>query len=603
MAYVVPENLGSNKDVPIALRRVVRALQTGLDEDCTVWFEPPFDVGGKRPDLVVLVPTVGIVIIEVFVHQGSAILGAIRDELHVEIDGEEQEVASPLERADLFALRVRQACSSRPEIGPVPVRAVAAFPGLDRNGAEERRIDAVVELDRCLFKPDLDRAIENGNGDGLLRAFSRDTSGQTLDGELTPAQVARIRGLIHPECVIEAGPGQGALFTDADLGHDVVRVMDLKQEAIAKGLGGGHRVLRGVAGSGKTLVLVARAKMLARLLPSKRILLTCYTKSLASQLRANLADYPNIEVINLDKLMSDVIKDAGMTHPGYGGDGSEVAKVALEALAATGKLKYRAVLVDEAQDFDTLALQFCAQLLESERADEQDLVIVADSAQNIFRRNFTWKEAGIHAQGRTRILRINYRNTRQILEFAHRFLTADPDISIDETPEPDDALTIIPAESAEREGLEPTVTIAHDDAAEVDAVVELVRETVNNRSTSRSIAVLYGEPAKHEMRRGPALAERFAVEGIPHLWVSDPMAGNKDLVGSADEPVVLSTIHSAKGLEFPHVIVCGLGAAKDTTTARKLLYVGFTRAVDRLDVVTNRSSPFAADLPQSALSS
>ena len=76
---------------------------------------------------------------------------------------------------------------------------------------------------------------------------------------------------------------------------------------------------------------------------------------------------------------------------------------------------------------------------------------------------------------------------------------------------------------------------------------------------------------------------------------------NKDFVGSVDEPVILSTVQSAKGLEFKNVIVCGLGMKSDMTTARKLLYVGFTRAVDQLEVITANSSPFASDVVAASL--
>jgi ATP-dependent exoDNAse (exonuclease V) beta subunit len=59
----------------------------------------------------------------------------------------------------------------------------------------------------------------------------------------------------------------------------------------------------------------------------------------------------------------------------------------------------------------------------------------------------------------------------------------------------------------------------------------------------------------------------------------------------------VSTIQSAKGLEFPNVIVCGLGARdNDHITARKLLYVGFTRAVDQLSVIASADSPFRSDV-------
>ena len=67
--------------------------------------------------------------------------------------------------------------------------------------------------------------------------------------------------------------------------------------------------------------------------------------------------------------------------------------------------------------------------------------------------------------------------------------------------------------------------------------------------------------------------------------------------------MIVSTIQSAKGLEFPDVVVCGLGAPDgDLTAARKLLYVGFTRAVDRLAVVVGADSPFRDDLARAARS-
>lgn len=83
--------------------------------------------------------------------------------------------------------------------------------------------------------------------------------------------------------------------------------------------------------------------------------------------------------------------------------------------------------------------------------------------------------------------------------------------------------------------------------------------------------------------------------------MTDPQnPANKMLAGSTDEPVILSTIMLAKGLEFPNTIVCGLGVRDDPLTARKLLYVGFTRAVDRLAVVTTKSSPFCTDVERAA---
>lgn len=596
MAFLVPDNLGSRKDVPETVRRVASAFQTGLEGDSTVWYEPLFDPENERPHFVVLVPQHGVVVLEVVKGKQGSVLGAIGGEIKVEVDGLERSVADPLIRAQCFAGSLRVLFDKDDDLRDVPIGYAAVFTGADRCEAEERHLGTVVDLDRCIFKPDLDCAIRGGAGDPILRVFARSLDRDPLEEELTAVQLDKLRAAIHPDVVIPSAPQQQVLFSAGADDADVVRVMDRKQEAMAKSLGSGHRVIRGVAGSGKTLVLVARARLLARLLPTQPILVTCYTKSLASQLSAQLDEHDNVEVIHLDRLMARVIKSAGMKHPGYDGGTAPVARTALEAIQCVKKPRYRAVLVDEAQDFDTEALMFCTLILEPDEPDRQDLIIVADSAQNIFRKNFRWKDAGIQAQGRTQILRINYRNTVEILRFAHAFLTADGNIKVDETPDADDPFTIVPAESSERSGPSPIVTVVPNAETEVAAVVASVRARLHGKSTARSIAVLYGDPSS-DGDRGTALNGALTEAGISHFWVTDPdNQKNKGYVGSIDEPVVLSTVKSAKGLEFKDVIVCGLGKKSDMTTARKLLYVGFTRAVDELEVITANSSPFAADV-------
>jgi hypothetical protein len=617
VAFLIPDNLGSRKDVPEAVRRVARAFQGGFEDDATVWYEPLFDPAGRHPHLVVLEPRIGIVVLDVV--RGKD----VPDE--------------PLARADALAGNLRAALDGNDELSHVPVGATAAFPGLERGDVEG--------LDRCLFRADLDAALVEGEGRPLLQACTRAT-GAVLDEELTEGQLAALRGVIHPDVIIggggaprprsasptptdqpqpaseleperepepepEAQDEQGSsLFTRGTGagGHEPIKVLDRRQEAFAKSLGSGHRVIRGVAGSGKTLVLVHRARLLAKLLPDQPILVTCYTQSLASLLRAQLAEAPNVEVINLDKLMARAIRTAGDRHPGYAEGGRAVAEAALAAQARTRALGYRAVLVDEAQDFDTTALRFCVELLASDDPEQQDLVIVADSAQNIFRKHFRWKDAGIRAQGRTRVLRVNYRNTRQILEFAHAFLTADPTIAVDEVPDAEDTLSVIPAETAERDGPPPRVEVARDQSDEVRLVVEAVRNALPTTREPREIAVLHGDRPSPSGYLPRQLVAALSSAGIKALWVTDPRhRENRNHAGSTDAPVIVSTIQSAKGLEFPHVVVCGVGTSArhdaDETTARKLLYVGFTRAVDHLTVVVTPGAPFADDVRQASASS
>lgn len=72
--------------------------------------------------------------------------------------------------------------------------------------------------------------------------------------------------------------------------------------------------------------------------------------------------------------------------------------------------------------------------------------------------------------------------------------------------------------------------------------------------------------------------------------------------------VRLMTLHGAKGLEFPAVIVAGVrdgmlplesrGRAADPEEERRLLFVGMTRAREELILTAGgEPSPFLADLP------
>ena len=46
-------------------------------------------------------------------------------------------------------------------------------------------------------------------------------------------------------------------------------MLDLRQERNAHSLGEGHRIVYGVAGSGKTIILIARARQSHKILTSK----------------------------------------------------------------------------------------------------------------------------------------------------------------------------------------------------------------------------------------------------------------------------------------------------------------------------------------------
>lgn len=170
MAFLIPDNLRSRKDVADPIRRVAGAFQVAFEDDAIVWYEPLFDQKGDKPHLVVLDPRLGVLVIEVLKGGANALLGALRGTIRLEVDGREQEVDNPLERATRFAVSLREAIASS-EVPATPVGAAAVFSGVSRAEAEQLGVADVVDLDHCIFKPDLDDAISESNAAPLLRVF------------------------------------------------------------------------------------------------------------------------------------------------------------------------------------------------------------------------------------------------------------------------------------------------------------------------------------------------------------------------------------------------------------------------------------------------
>jgi superfamily I DNA/RNA helicase len=480
-----------------------------------------------------------------------------------------------------------------------------AFPTITREEAGRRAVTRIAGSE-CILTADAIRESRGGLPDNDLR--------RALLAMLGPAQPLRpdeekiklLRGLLEPELVIAGSLKTGAAPLQEIIifppprsgGDDEVRVLDIAQESCAKKLGGGHRVIRGVAGSGKTLILVYRARLLASHSRNKRYLFTCYTRTLAAALRAQLADCGNIDVGNLDRIMWDVIHAAGRVFtPSADGeyDPDETARIALPLLEKGFGPRYDGVLLDEAQDFGTDCLRFVLRLLKD---PDGDLLIVSDAAQNIFGRKTVWRDAGIQAQGRTIVLKRNYRNTRQILDFADAFLRSGEGLFVSDGVEAIDEDAVVSPEAAVREGPAPRVIFASHFEEIVGETVKEVRAFLKRRSRARSVAVTYmtrtylGRPLADDIRKA------LLGEGIDVFWMTDP--ARKDArtdLPSVNAPVILSTVHSLKGLEFPAVVMSTLVFPNMTPLEnRKLIYVGMTRACNELVLIAQPGHPFAGIL-------
>src|SRR5262245_41281801 len=70
-------------------------------------------------------------------------------------------------------------------------------------------------------------------------------------------------------------------------------MLDLRQERNALSLGEVHRIVYGVAGSGKTVILIARGRLVARD-ASRQVLVLCFNRALAEYFQRLFAQTPNV---------------------------------------------------------------------------------------------------------------------------------------------------------------------------------------------------------------------------------------------------------------------------------------------------------------------
>lgn len=281
-----------------------------------------------------------------------------------------------------------------------------------------------------------------------------------------------------------------------------------QRKVVEKNFNGPARVLGG-AGTGKTVVAMHRAKMLASNLESnEKILFTTYTKNLAEDIKDNLRkictaeEMKRIDIINLDAWVSNFLRRQGYEYQIVYDE--EVDKAWRDAIAIAGgnlnfvenfykdewvkvvqaqevydkvsyckasrigrgvrldrkirmqiwdvfdeyqnimneKLQrdvetamyecrkilenkkltgqYTSIIVDEGQDLSPSAYRLLRSLAGDEHRN--DIFIVGDSHQRIYRNKAVLSKCGINVRGRSSYLRINYRTTEEIRKFAFGLL-------------------------------------------------------------------------------------------------------------------------------------------------------------------------------------
>lgn len=181
---------------------------------------------------------------------------------------------------------------------------------------------------------------------------------------------------------------------------------DIEQRKIAINLINGPQRIRGLAGSGKTVVLAMKAAHIHLLHPDKKILFTFYTKSLYGLIR-DLVDrfyrhfaqgspnWENIDILHawggrsIDGVYWNATQDNDLDTMSFGVGRRLNLNDPFQAICGNvvGKNirpKYDYILIDEAQDLPNEFFQICYKLANGISGATKNIVWAYDDLQSIF---------------------------------------------------------------------------------------------------------------------------------------------------------------------------------------------------------------------------
>jgi hypothetical protein len=569
-------------------KRLAERLEQKLDDDYLMWYDVPVGPKQSHPDFVILHPRRGLLILEVKDWRLDTIHKATRQYWEIIPDGNSKVVINPLAQARHCAIQVVNALERDKQLIQSNGHHAGklAFPWghgvvltrITRKQFDAAGLDQAIEPHLVICQDEMLESVED-------EAFQKrlwDMFPHAFGGAMSLPQLDRVRWIMFPEVRVLS---QDSLFDDqdpeADL-PDVMQVMDLQQEQLARSLGDGHRVIHGVAGSGKTMILGYRAEYLAKAqtATTKPILVLCFNEPLAVKLDAvftakGIAD--RVHARNFHKWCWHQLKSFGQPLPTQGNEMFDQMVDGVIRAVERGQIpsgQYQAILIDEGHDFRPEWLKLVTQMVDP---TTNSLLLLYDDAQSIYERTrtrqFSFKSVGIQAQGRTNILKINYRNTKQILQTAS-LIAAD---LLSPEDKDDDGIPVVRPISYGREGPAPLVIRLPCLRDEVEHLADLLAEEHDSGGRAwGDMAILC-----HDYTVMNACASALTRRRLPHQ-----VRKRSGDYRPAQDAIKVMTMKVSKGLEFPIVAIPGVGSmpapGADEKEEARLFYVAATRATDKL---------------------
>jgi superfamily I DNA and RNA helicase len=377
--------------------------------------------------------------------------------------------------------------------------------------------------------------------------------------------VESVRAALFPSFVFTGSLRRGSTDEGATDRADIRVLLDREQALIAGMAIDDPVLLSGPPGSGKTLVLAARARLMAKEHPDWRIHVLCFNNTLLPYLRRLVGDSTQITV----GLFGEMAKQFRVK---FDWKDDDVSWRGLEAAQRRGlDWAFDAVLIDEVQDFHPPWIALALELLRPRRGG---LLLAGDPAQALYNDGDLASFLKTIDCREVRLTR-PYRSTKQILSAIH---SLDPGFEIEGIVDSLDG---------------PPVELIWADSWNGQAAAvawEIHHMITEGGRQPRDIGVLVTTYSGTYRR----LQEAFGNLGIPHSVAERWNLGQFDLLTNT---VKLMTVHSAKGFEFPVVFLFGLETLPDpedleSRRRARVAFVGATRAMDQLMVTYTRDNRF-----------
>lgn len=278
-------------------------------------------------------------------------------------------------------------------------------------------------------------------------------------------------------------------------------------------------------------------------------------------------------------------------------DFQDMALIALSQARKQVYEKYTHIIIDETQDLTRVQLEFIKKLYMDK--DYSSLLFVSDNAQSIYPQAWLVKgrsfaSIGFDMTGKSNSLSKNYRTTAQIAQAAYSLIEKDKNIVEDDN--------FVKPSLIDKQGVYPVYKGFINKDKEAEFIINTIKNELVGNYDYKDIAIV--AKMRNQLEE---IKSYLAKVNIPFKEI----VSNEEMDFS-ENSIKLLTMHSIKGLEFKVVMIIGLNnkciPLKNIANEfeddeiiesrdRKLLYVGMTRATEKLFLTSDASpSKFIKDI-------